>query len=127
MMVARRAMRAIYSSVPTRKVPVLHVHVHLPSMGKYRYRYCTYCTVTLNGEIGRDLASVGGQDLKKEFMKLKSLSIDSPAANHATFSGPRGRVEFQKRATLLLPLERIASHKELVIVPERELPGCSRK
>lgn len=122
MMVARRAMRAIYSSVPTRKVPVLHVHVHLPSMGKYRY-----CTVTLNGEIGRDLASVGGQDLKKEFMKLKSLSIDSPAANHATYSGPRGRVEFQKRATLLLPLERIASHKELVIVPERELPGCSRK
>ena len=84
-------------------------------------------TVTLNGEIGRDLASVGGQDLKKEFMKLKSLSIDSPAANHATYSGPRGRVEFQKRATLLLPLERIASHKELVIVPERELPGCSRK
>ena len=84
--------------------------------------------VTLNG-IGRDLASVGVQDLliKKEFMKLKSLSIDSPAANHATFSGPRGRVEFQKRATLLLPLERIASHKELVIVPERELPGCSRK
>ena len=110
MMVARRAMRAIYSSVPTRKV-----------------LYLLYSTVTLNGEIGRDIASVGGQDLKKEFMKLKSLSIDSPAANHATYSGPRGRVEFQKRATLLLPLERIASHKELVIVPERELPGCSRK
>ena len=86
MMVARRAMRAIYSSVLTRKVPVLHVHVHLPSMGKYRY--CTYCTVTLNGEIGRDLASVGGQDLKKEFMKLKSLSNRQPRRQPCHLLGP---------------------------------------